>query len=175
MKLLRNRQRKNDKKRLLIIIDMQKELLAVKAKFDPDEVDPVVESIKRKIREFDKDNIIACRETNGDYCQGNPEWEIEDGIAKAIYGARIIDKTNQYSYELAKIIEAEALHTELEIEIVGAYLDMCVISNALLLRIMVPDAKIRVDLNCCLATDKIYRDEAVRVMLGCGIYVSNNC
>ncbi|WP_026495871.1 isochorismatase family protein [Butyrivibrio sp. WCD3002] len=171
MKLLRNSQRKNDIKRLLIIIDMQKELIALKSESDPDEANSVVESIKKKIKEFDKDNIIACRETKGDYCQGNPEWEIEDGISKAIYGARIIDKGNDFSYELAKIIEEEVSQTKLEIEIVGALLDRCIISNAFLLRLMVPDAKIRVDLNCCLATDIVCQDEAVRVMERCGIDV----
>ena len=162
---------KLEKKRLLVIIDMQKELFTLKAELAPDETNSVIDSTIRKIQEFDTENIIVCKDTRGVDILGESELEIIDDISKKIYGARTIVKRNDYSYELAKVIKAEAQQKQLEIEIVGAMLDQCVIANALVLRLMIPDAKIFVDLDCCLASDMDAQDAAVEVLKSCKIEV----
>jgi nicotinamidase-related amidase len=59
------------------------------------------------------------------------------------------------------------------IEIVGVCTDICVVSNALLLRTICPEADIIVDASCCAGTTPEKHKAALEVMKSCHIDVIN--
>jgi len=58
-----------------------------------------------------------------------------------------------------------------EIEIVGLCTDICVVSNALILRAAFPNVRIVCDSSCCGGTSKEAHDAALAVMRSCQIDV----
>ena len=60
-----------------------------------------------------------------------------------------------------------------EIEIIGLCTDICVISNALMLRSIFPEVEIVVDASCCAGTSRALHESALNVMESCQIKVVN--
>lgn len=82
------------------------------------------------------------------------------------------------STELIKHIKKDKKHAEkigldIEIELIGLCTDICVISNALLLRAYFPETKITVDASCCAGSTPEKHKMALEVMKGCCIDVIN--
>lgn len=57
------------------------------------------------------------------------------------------------------------------VELIGLCTDVCVISNALMLRSLLPEADIRVDGACCAGTTSEMHRAALDVMRSCQILV----
>ena len=64
-------------------------------------------------------------------------------------------------------------HYEVEFEIIGLCSDICVISNALILRALYPNNKITVDASCCAGVTPEKHAAALEVMKSCQIEVIN--
>jgi len=78
------------------------------------------------------------------------------------------------SVELAEDIRDEFyLNEKLRIELVGLVTDICLVSNALLLRAYMPDAEIIVDASCCAGTSVESHLAALDVMRSCQIDIIN--
>lgn len=58
-----------------------------------------------------------------------------------------------------------------EIELVGVCTDICVISNALILKAQFPEVKITVDASCCAGVTPELHEAALKVMRSCQINV----
>ena len=58
-----------------------------------------------------------------------------------------------------------------EIELVGLCTDICVVSNALLLKAMFPDVEITVDADCCAGVTPQTHRAALKTMKMCQIQV----
>jgi nicotinamidase-related amidase len=58
-----------------------------------------------------------------------------------------------------------------EIELVGVCTDICVVSNALILRATFPEAEITVDASCCAGVTPEKHKAALEVMKSCQINV----
>lgn len=61
-----------------------------------------------------------------------------------------------------------------ELTLVGVCTDICVISNALLLKAYYPEMKIVVDASCCAGSDRLRHQEALDIMRSCQIKVIND-
>ena len=93
---------------------------------------------------------------------GTKGWEIADGLE--VPGCTYIDKPtfgwihwNEMRFE--------------EIELVGLCTDICVVSNALLLKAMFPDVEITVDADCCAGVTPQTHRAALKTMKMCQIQV----
>ena len=78
--------------------------------------------------------------------------------------------------EKDKIIFSNHIYQQdegLEIELCGVCTDICVISNALALRMFYPNAKITVDASCCAGVTPEKHAAALEVMKSCQIDVIN--
>ena len=64
-----------------------------------------------------------------------------------------------------------AFEPEDEIEIVGLCTDICVVSNALILKAMFPEVKITVDASCCAGVTPETHKAALQTMKMCQINV----
>ena len=88
------------------------------------------------------------------------------GIADGLYveGCKIIDKPN-FGWPHWKEEHLE------EVEIVGLCTDICVVSNALIIKATFPDANVKVDSNCCAGVTVETHEAALKTMAMCQIEI----
>ena len=60
-----------------------------------------------------------------------------------------------------------------EVVLVGLCTDICVISNALLIKAFLPEVKITVDASCCAGVSPESHENALRAMKVCQINIEN--
>lgn len=80
------------------------------------------------------------------------------------------------SFDLLEVIQDTFYEFEgkcKEIELYGLVLDICVITNALLLKTMFPDIEVTVDVSCCAATSEENYKSAINVLKSCQVNVIN--
>lgn len=79
-----------------------------------------------------------------------------------------LEKNAFGSTELAKVLEK---YQPEEIELIGVCTDICVISNAMILRSSYPDIELSVDASCCAGVTTASHDTALNSMEACQISV----
>ncbi len=142
--------------KVLCVIDMQNDF--IDGALGTKEAVAIVDKVKDKIALYRKnsDRIIFTRDTHGEdylstaegrklpvpHCiKGTDGWQITSELDTE--GCEIIDKPTFGSYELAeKVAETENLE---EVELIGLCTDICVISNAMLIKAKVYETPVTVD------------------------------
>lgn len=161
----------------LIVIDMQNDF--IDGSLGTAEAVAIVDNVKAKIKEYaDRgDQIIFTRDTHQEdymetnegkhlpvvHCiEGTDGWQIRDGLY--VEGAEIINKPsfgytgwNDYSFE--------------EVELIGLCTDICVVSNALIIKALFPEIKVSVDSICCAGVTPESHEAALKTMQMCQIEV----
>lgn len=176
--------------KILIVIDMQNDF--VTGPLGTSEAVFISEKIKQKlINEPLQTQIIFTRDTHQDnylntaegeklpveHCiEETPGWCIIDPLRTAAKEklTTIINKPS-FGYKEWNSIIPHFLDDVFkdEIEIVGVCTDICVISNALILKTLYPDIKISVDASCCAGTTPEMHKKALDVMKSCQIDIIN--
>lgn len=166
-------------KKLLVVVDMQNDF--VDGALGTKEAQEIVTSVIEKVKDAKEEetDIVFTRDTHQEnylntqegkhlpvvHCVENTDgWEIID-ILKP-YANKIIDKPTFGSTELAHFA-ARGKYTE--IELVGLCTDICVVSNALLLKAALPEAQISVDAACCAGVTPASHEAALTTMQMCQI------
>ncbi len=164
-------------KKTLLVIDMQNDFIDMA--LGTKEAVAIVPKVKAKIEEYVKngDEIIYTRDTHTENYLETPEgkklpvphcikgtkgWEIADGLYKD--GAKIIDKPTFGWMHW----ETEALEN---VEIIGLCTDICVVSNALIIKATFPNANVSVDAACCAGVTPETHNAALDTMKMCQIDV----
>ena len=162
-------------KKTLIVVDMQNDFISMA--LGTKEAMAIVPNVKAKIEEYKRngDEIIFTRDTHSrDYLdtpegkklpvphciKGTKGWEIADGLY--IDGSKIIDKPN-FGWPNWKDETLE------DVEIIGLCTDICVVSNALIIKATFPNANVKVDRNCCAGVTPDSHDAALKTMQMCQI------
>jgi len=99
---------------------------------------------------------------------------IDPEIVPYIGENNTINKPTFGSVDLAKVIQAVIDNKDgsgVEIELVGLCTDICVISNAMLLKAFMPEAKISVDATCCAGVTPDSHENALKAMEMCQIEI----
>ena len=171
-------------RRILLVIDMQNDF--VDGALGTPEAAAIVDRVADEIGRYPIENIIATRDTHSkDYLEtregrklpvvhcvkGTPGWELNDKIAAALRGAAVIDKPTFGSRELAEQMAALAQREELDITLVGLCTDICVVSNALLLKAYLPESPIRVIASACAGATPESHQAALKTMEMCQIEI----
>ncbi len=174
-------------RKILIVIDMQNDF--IDAALGTEEAVGIVEAVKNKIRSYPQENIIATMDTHSDnymdtqegkylpvpHCiKGTAGWELRPDIAELLKGAKIYEKPTFGSVRLAEDLKALSQEEEIEIELAGLCTDICVVSNALLLKAMMPEVKITVDAACCAGVTPLRHRAAIETMSSCQIQIVND-
>ncbi len=174
-------------RKILIVIDMQKDF--IDGSLGTKEAQAIVENVVRKIGEYAEGDVYATRDTHQEnyletsegrhlpvvHCvEGTEGWEIEPRVAQALGGAPIVNKPTFGSVVLAELLQEENDREELEIELVGLCTDICVVSNALLLKAAMPEITIAVDASCCAGVTPESHEAALTTMQMCQIEVKNH-
>ena len=171
-------------KKLLIVVDMQNDF--INGALGTKEAEQIVEAVKGKIRSYPAENVIATMDTHGEnymntqegaclpvpHCiRGTDGWEIRPDIAALLTGAKIYEKPTFGSTQMAADLKVWSEKEELELEVVGLCTDICVVSNALLLKAFMPEVKISVDSSCCAGVTPEKHLAALETMRSCQIQV----
>jgi nicotinamidase-related amidase len=86
---------------------------------------------------------------------------------------RVVDKITFGSVDLPQILREYKEPIE-QIELCGLCTDICVISNAMLIKASVPNAEIIVDASCTAGVTKESHQNALKAMTACHIKIVNN-
>ena len=172
-------------KKLLIVVDMQKDF--VDGALGTREAVEIVDKVVSKIEDFDGD-IVVTSDTHGkDYMQtregqnlpvphcikGTAGWELDGKVQSALgnRGYTVIEKPTFGSVALPEYIKTVYGPGQLEIELVGLCTDICVVSNALLLKAAFPETKLSVDAACCAGVTVQSHEAALLTMKMCQVNV----
>ena len=164
-------------KKTLIVVDMQKDF--IDGALGTKEAVAIVENVKKKIAEYQAngDEIIFTRDTHqADYLEtnegkhlpvehcieGTDGWQIYAGLE--VPGAIYINKPN-FGYVGWAEYQLE------EVEMVGLCTDICVVSNALILKATFPEIKVTVDASCCAGVTPESHEAALTTMRMCQVEV----
>lgn len=169
-------------KRILVVIDMQQDF--VDGALGSQEAESIVDSVVRKIKSYPIENVIATRDTHTEdylntqegsilpvvHCVRNtPGWALVPAVAAVLDGVPVIDKPCFGSIELMQKLSALAEQEPIEVELVGLCTDICVVSNALLLKSAMPEVPISVDPTCCAGVTVKSHLAALKTMEMCQI------
>ena len=108
--------------------------------------------------------------------RGTEGWEVIEQLREYAEAENVIDKPTFGSTELGERLrrmEAEQGEPIGRITLIGLCTDICVISNALLLRAFLPEAEIAVDASCCAGVTPESHRTALEAMRACQITVEN--
>lgn len=172
------------KNKILIVVDMQKDF--VTGVLGSKEAQAILPAVAERVRGFDGE-IIFTMDTHGEnypdtqegrrlpvkHCIGGTAgWELEDALKAlaAEKNASMYEKGTFGSVRLAKELKKRQESIE-SIELVGVCTDICVVSNALLLKAYMPELLIRVDGSCCAGVTPQKHEAALETMRSCQIEV----
>lgn len=166
--------------KILIVIDMQNDFIT--GSLGSSEARAIVPNVKKKIMEYQNNNdcVIFTMDTHDtsylnsqegrylpvEHCiEGTDGWEI---LKCLDIPEQYHIMKNSFGWPLWKNIDFQNSD---EIEIVGVCTDICVVSNALILKAMFPEMKITVDAECCAGVTPERHQAALLTMKSCQINI----
>lgn len=169
--------------KLLVVVDMQNDFVTGALKNE--EAVKIIPAIIRKIEKAEKsgDMVVFTHDTHGEnymntqegkklpvvHCvRGTWGWNIIPELSAYENGKRVFEKPTFGSERLAEFVRESGFE---DIELVGVCTDICVISNAMLLKAAVPEANITVDGSCCAGVTPASHQNALNAMKMCQIDV----
>lgn len=172
--------------KILVVVDMQKDF--IDGSLGTKEAEAIAENVVKKAEAFDG-QVIFTRDTHHDnyletqegkylpvaHCVEHTEgWQLDPRLEKLRLekGAACFDKPTFGSVALAEELKKEHEASGIEsIELVGLCTDICVISNALLLKAYLPEVPIFVDAACCAGVTPEKHQAALETMRSCQIQI----
>lgn len=159
--------------KFLIVVDMQNDFIS--GSLGSKHAEAIVPNVVEKVKNYDG-TVIFTRDTHfADYlntqegCKLPVEhcikdtsgWDICDDLKP--YANKVIDKITFGSIELPNAIKKYGEAIE-EIELCGLCTDICVISNAMILKASFPETKIIIDSKCCAGVSVESHNTALEAM-----------
>ncbi len=157
----------------LIVVDMQMDFIS--GTLGSDDAKAIVAGVVDKVKNFDG-KVIFTRDTHKEnymetqegknlpvvHCVKDTDgWQICDELKP--YAETIIDKITFGCIDLPNYIQSQNEVID-EIELCGLCTDICVISNAMILKAALPEVKISVDSSCCAGVTKESHNTALDAM-----------
>ncbi|MBE7036204.1 MAG: cysteine hydrolase [Ruminococcaceae bacterium] len=172
-------------KKVLIVVDMQKDF--VDGALGSKEAAAIVDNVVKKIEGFDGDIIVTYDTHPENYMEtqegknlpvthcikGTDGWKLDAKVQAAVdkKAYKAIEKPTFGSTELPEYIKANYNPDELEIELIGLCTDICVVSNALLMKANFLETKVSVDASCCAGVTPDTHNAALATMKMCQVTV----
>ena len=174
-------------RKFLIVVDMQKDF--IDGSLGTAEAEAIVPAAVRRIRECRAAGwtVIATLDTHGEDYLDTPEgrklpvrhcirgtegWQLDRRIAAETQGCLMVEKPTFGSVKLPAILAELADGGEMAIELIGLCTDICVVSNALLLKAHFPEADIAVNAACCAGVTPDKHLAALETLRSCQIDVT---
>lgn len=162
----------------LIVVDMQNDF--IDGSLGTNEAVAILPNVKAKIKKYhdNGDRVIFTRDSHDEnylssaegkklpveHCiVGTKGWEISSELDSR--GCECIDKPTFGWMFWGDLEDVD------DVEIIGLCTDICVVSNALILKATFPDAEITVDASCCAGVTPETHKAALETMKMCQINV----
>lgn len=172
-------------KKYLVVVDMQKDF--VDGALGSQEAQAIVPAVVEKIENFEGD-IFATLDTHFEnymqtaegaklpvpHCvKGTDGWQLDGRVGNALdkKGYTAVEKLTFGSVDLPEKIKAAANGEDFTIEVIGLCTDICVVSNALILKAFFHETPITVDSACCAGVTPEKHEAALETMRSCQIDV----
>lgn len=174
--------------KFLIVVDMQKDF--IDGSLGTQEAKEILPRVIEKIKNYDGTVIFTKDTHTSDYLNtqegkklpvehcicGEEGWYLDKALEEAAKkeGWKIYEKPTFGCVELASDLrEKNNKETVEEIELCGLCTDICVISNALLLKAFLPEVPVSVDARCCAGVTPQSHKNALEAMKMCQITIKN--
>lgn len=170
--------------RVLVVVDMQNDFIT--GSLGTKEAQAIVEKVCRKIQGFDGEVLFTLDTHGPDYLEtqegrllpvahcikGTPGWELEPRV-RALCKTTPIEKPTFGSTGLADVLQVKHIYGGGldEVVFVGLCTDICVVSNALLVKARLPEVPLTVDASCCAGVTPEAHQHALAVLRSCLITV----
>ena len=176
-------------KKLVVVVDMQNDF--IDGVLGTAQAEKIVSRVAAKLKKakYDGDTIVFTRDTHGaDYSsteegknlpiphclKGSEGWEISGELNPYVNEAQMINKETFGSRVLGEFAEQLLKEGKINsIELFGLCTDICVISNALLVKAFCPNIPVTVDASCCAGVSPEAHDNAIKAMESCQIHIIN--
>lgn len=174
---------------ILIVVDMQNDF--IDGALGTKEAQSIVPKVAEKIRNFNG-RVIYTRDTHEKnyletqegknlpvmHCiRGTTGWELHPEI-EALRKETPVDKPTFGSAALGALLKAQDTDLKQQrkkgiesVTFVGLCTDICVISNAMLVKAFLPEVPVLVDASCCAGVTPQSHDNALKAMEMCQIKV----
>lgn len=175
-------------KQFLIVVDMQKDF--VDGALGTAEAQAIVPAVAEKIRGFSGEIIVTYDTHEEDYMEtregrflpvphcirDTDGWQLDAAVAEALSDRAytVVEKPTFGAVTLPEVVEQLAGGEEFTVELIGLCTDICVVSNAMLLKAAFPEADMSVDAACCAGVTPASHQAALTTMSCCQITVTNN-
>ena len=170
--------------KVLVVVDMQKDF--VDGALGSAEAVAIVPNVVKKIKAFDG-LIFVTYDTHSEnymdssegkklpvpHCiKGTDGWELDSQVETALEGKDFVavEKPTFGSVNLPQLIRNRA-GEEFSLELIGLCTDICVVSNALVLKANFPENEISVIADCCAGVTPKAHNAALQTMKSCQINV----
>lgn len=165
-------------KKLLVVVDMQNDF--IDGALGTAEAVLIVDNVKKLIEDYDGD-VVFTRDTHEkeylktqegknlpvEHCiKGTHGWDISPALNTS--GKRIFDKPTFGSTELGEFVRDGGY---CKVELCGLCTDICVISNAMLVKAFSPEAEVAVVADCSAGVTQKQHDAALDALAPCQIKV----
>ena len=177
----------DEKERILVVVDMQNDF--VDGSLGTKEAQAIIENVVREIADERYTKIYVTKDTHfNDYLSTNEGkklpvehcirlshgWQINDKVAEALEKrADITKEFEKYTFgstELADAINKIKNRVE-SVTLIGLCTDICVVSNALLVKALNLNGEVIVKADCCAGVTPELHQNALNVMKSCQIEV----
>ena len=163
--------------RTLIVVDMQNDF--IDGALGTKEAQAIVPAVRKKIDGYlaAGDRVIFTRDTHGEDYLSTHEGRLlpVPHCIKGTFGWQIektLDRDECIHVDKGQFGYLDWLDFDLEnVEIIGLCTDICVISNALIIRAQYPEIDIKVDSACCAGVTPDTHEAALLAMKTCQIEV----
>ncbi len=172
-------------RKILVAVDLQNDF--IDGALGTKEAEAIVPAAAARIREWREDGaeIFATLDTHEEnyaetqegkrlpvaHCiRGTEGWQLNPVIREALGDCILVEKPTFGSIRLPELIREKIGDGKgATIELIGLCTDICVVSNALLLKAAFPEATIRVSSGCCAGVTPEKHKAALETMASCQI------
>lgn len=170
-----------------IVIDMQNDF--VNGALGTREAEKIAGNVIQKVKEF-QGKILFTQDTHAEnyldtqegkllpvkHCiRGTDGWQLIPELRAVQEKEKypVFEKNTFGSVELAQFLTEKYRENALEsVELAGLCTDICVISNALLIKAYMPELPVKVKASCCAGVTPERHEAALRTMESCQIILS---
>lgn len=168
---------------ILIVVDMQNDF--IDGALGTKEAVSIVPHVVQKIKNFDG-TVLFTRDTHEEtymdtqegknlpvpHCiRGTQGWQICPEV-EALRKTKAVDKATFGAKDLVSVLESEHQRDPIaQITLVGLCTDICVISNALLIKAFLPETELVVDAACCAGVTPESHRTALNAMRACQVRI----
>lgn len=172
-------------KHILVVVDMQKDF--VDGALGSPEAVAILPHVVEAIRSHNGEIFVTLDTHTEDYLttregrflpiphcvKGTEGWNLHGKVLSALEGKAytVVEKETFGSVKLAEAVMAAADGEAFDVTLLGVCTDICVVSNAMLLKAAFPEADLFVLERACAGVTKEAHDAAIRTMRSCQIEI----